>query len=180
MKHDYDAQHLNIDTFARAEGCIEGSESLDQFDRLLVEARGECAQTRVHFTANGAVRPDVASGEQVWLALTAQVGLPQICQRCLGPVVVPVLFHREFRFVATEELAESEDEASEEDVLVLSRDFNLLELIEDELLMALPVVPKHTVCPDAVKMEVADTDFVDAKVEKPNPFAVLEQLKNKP
>ena len=70
-------------------------------------------------------------------------------------------------------------ELSEEDVLVLGRDFNLMELIEDELLMAMPVVPKHAMCPEPVKLQVADTDFVEASVEKPNPFAVLEQLKHK-
>ena len=77
-------------------------------------------------------------------------------------------------------MAAVEDEASEEDVLVTARDFNLLELVEDELLMALPVVPKHAVCPDPVKLQVADPDFVDTVQEKPNPFAVLEQLKRKP
>ena len=81
--------------------------------------------------------------------------------------------------MATEELAESEDEASDEDVMVLSRDFNLLELIEDELLMALPVVPKHEVCPDPVTLQVADPDVVEEASEKPNPVAVLQQLKNK-
>jgi uncharacterized protein len=88
---------------------------------------------------------------------------------------------RAFRFVASEEQAELEDEESEEDVLVLSRDFNLLELIEDELLMALPVVPKHEVCPAPVKLQAQDADFDEAAPEqKPNPFAILQQLKNKP
>lgn len=179
MKHDYDARHLNIEAFARAQGRIDGSQNLADFGRLLGEAQGDASQKIVHFTAQGAIRPDGGSGEQIWLVLTGEVALPQICQRCLGPVDVPVMFHREFRFVATEELAESEDETSDEDVLVLSRDFNLLELIEDELLMALPVVPKHEVCPDPVKLHVADPDFVDEASEKPNPFAVLERLKNK-
>jgi uncharacterized protein len=62
-------------------------------------------------------------------------------------------------------------------VLVLSRNFNLAELVEDELLMALPVAPKHDVCPQPVKLQAADADFVDAPEEKPNLFAVLEQLK---
>jgi len=65
---------------------------------------------------------------------------------------------------------------------VLSRDFNLLELIEDELLMALPVVPKHETCPAPVKLQAQDADFDAAApaAQKPNPFAILEQLKNKP
>jgi len=180
MKHDYDAQHLNIDAFAKAGGSIAASESLSCFDRLLEEAQGAGAQNPVHFTAKGLTRPLGATSEQVWLALTAEVALPQICQRCLGPVDVAVSFEREFRFVASEEVAAVEDEESEEDVLVLSRDFNLLELVEDELLMALPAVPKHEVCPGGVKLQVADPDFVEEAQEKPNPFAVLEQLKKRP
>ena len=180
MKHDYDARHLNIEAFANASGSIAGTENLARFERLLDEAQGAGAQHPVHFTAQGMTRPNGATSEQIWLALTAEVALPQTCQRCLGPVDVPVSFEREFRFVASEEVAAVEDEESEEDVLVLSRDFNLLELVEDELLMALPVVPKHDVCPDAVKLQVADPDFVEEVAEKPNPFAVLEQLKKKP
>jgi uncharacterized protein len=44
----------------------------------------------------------------------------------------------------------------------------------------LPVVPKHDVCPGAVKLQVADPDFAEDEQEKPNPFAVLEQLKKRP
>lgn len=54
---------------------------------------------------------------------------------------------RSFRFVPDEETAELEDDDSDEDVLALSSEFNLLELIEDELLMEVPVVPRHEVCP---------------------------------
>ena len=180
MKHDYDARHLNIETFAKADANIEGRERLDHFDRLLEEAQGAGAQNPVHFSAKGSTRPNGGTSEQIWLALTAEVALPQTCQRCLGPVDVPVTFTREFRFVASEEVAAIEDEDAEEDVLVISRDFNLLELVEDELLMALPVVPKHVVCPDAVKLQAADRDFVEEVSEKPNPFAILGQLKRKP
>lgn len=180
MKHDYDARHLNIEAFAKANGSIAGTQPLGQFERLQEEAQGAGAQNHVRFTAQGLTRPNGATSEQMWVTLGAKVDLPQTCQRCLGPVDVPVAFEREFRFVASEEVAEVEDEESEEDVLVLSRDFNLLELIEDELLMALPVVPKHDVCPAAVKLQVADLDFVEGEQEKPNPFAVLGQLKKKP
>ena len=180
MKHDYDAQHLNIEAFAKTNGSLNGSVNLSRFDRLLEEAQGAGAHNPVRFSATGMTRPNGATSEQLWLTLSAEVALPQTCQRCLGPVDVPVAFEREFRFVASEEVAAVEDEESEEDVLALSRDFNLLELVEDELLMALPVVPKHEVCPGAVKLQVADPDFVEEEQEKPNPFAVLEQLKKKP
>jgi|JI10StandDraft_1071094.scaffolds.fasta_scaffold1233490_1 uncharacterized protein len=180
MKHDDEARHLNLEAFARAQGNLTGSKELSHFKRLQLEAQGVAATSLVRFTAEGQIRSTSGQGEQIWLMLTAEVALPQTCQRCLGPVDVPVVVERDFRFVATEEQAELEDEESEEDVLVLSRDFNLLELVEDELLMALPVVPKHDVCPTPVKLQVADPDFVENVEQKPNPFAVLQQLKTKP
>lgn len=180
MKHDFDARHLNIEAFARDNGRLDGSALLTKFGRLADEAQDPIDGAIVRFLALGSTRPIGVTGEQIWLHLTAEVAFPMVCQRCLGPVDMPVQLDREFRFVATEELAEAEDEDSEEDVLVSSRDFNVLELVEDELLMALPVVPKHPVCPGAVKLQAADPDFVDEPSEKPNPFAVLERLKGKP
>jgi uncharacterized protein len=61
-------------------------------------------------------------------------------------------------------------------MLVISPQFDLLELVEDELLMALPVSPKHEKCPGDLKLSTADADF-EAEAERPNPFAKLAQLK---
>ena len=90
-----------------------------------------------------------------------------------------VLLAPDVEAVVVVQHAEELDEDCEDDVLVSSRDFNLLELVEDELLMGLPAVPKHEVCPEPVKMQAVDADFVDEPTEKPNPFAKLEQLKKK-
>ena len=63
--------------------------------------------------------------------------------------------------------------------------FDLLAVLEDELLMALPLVPMHEDCPTPVVLSTGETgllhedeagDAVPA-AEKPNPFAVLAQLK---
>jgi uncharacterized protein len=71
----------------------------------------------------------------------------------------------------------AEDDSSEEDLLALSRSFDLIELVEDELLMDMPVAPMHEVCPEPVKLSVADDDFAAAGAEKENPFALLQRLK---
>ena len=105
-----------------------------------------------------------------------QVEIDLVCQRCLEPVTTQVQFDREFRFVESEEAAFAQDEDSEEDLLVSSPQFDLLELVEDELLMALPVSPKHDKCPGDLKLSAADADF-EATRERPNPFAKLAQLK---
>ena len=95
----------------------------------------------------------------------------------MGPVSIPIDITREFRFVANEEEAAAQDDDSEEDLLVSSREFNLAELIEDELLMGLPLIPRHDVCPTPIKLEAVDPDFEATSLVKPNAFAALAQLR---
>lgn len=140
------------------------------------EMQGLGADLTLSWSARGEVRADEAGAEQVWLHLTVDVSLPLTCQRCLGPVDMAVSVHQSFRFVGSEEAAEEQDEEAEEDVLALSKDFNLADLIEDEVLMALPVVPRHEVCPVELKLAVEDPGFEIASAEKRNPFAVLAKL----
>ena len=76
----------------------------------------------------------------------------------------------------TEALAEAQDDEAEEDILVISRDFDALALIEDELILSLPLVPLHEECPEEMPMSVADSEFEDA-AQRPNPFGILVGLK---
>ncbi|MNY58062.1 hypothetical protein D3C86_1943550 [compost metagenome] len=100
-----------------------------------------------------------------------------ICQRCLTLAPIALDVERSFRFVADEATAEALDDESEEDLLALSKEFDLFELLEDELLMELPVVPLHDICPEAVPLASSDDDFEQANSEKPNPFAALAGLR---
>jgi uncharacterized protein len=179
MKHEFAARTLNVAAFAGNNERHTGHERLARFERLMEETQGLGGETPVAYSLQGTVQPDAAGKDEPWLHLAADATLTLVCQRCLGPVDVAVSFERDFRFVATEELALVEDEESEEDVLVISKSFNLLELIEDELLMAMPPMPKHDVCPQPVKLQAADAAFQESAEEKPNPFAVLQQLKKK-
>lgn len=176
---EFDPEHLNVAVFARTAGRHAGELRLARFSRLLEETQGLGSEVYVTYTVQGAIQADAAGEDAVWLHLEGNVTLPLECQRCLNPVDVDVTFARAFRFVATEELAAIEDEESEEDVLVLSRDFNLLELLEDELLMAMPPAPMHDVCPLPVTMQAEDAEF-STTPSQPHPFAVLANLKRKP
>lgn len=179
MKNEYNLEHFPVESFARSDGHLNGALSLVEFERLRSQGQGDCAAAVVAYHVEGFTRSDGGGGgDQIWLTLSAQVVLPMVCQRCMTVAELTVQCDREFRFVATEEQAEEQDELSEEDVLVLSRDFNLTELIEDELLMAMPMVPMHDACPVPVKLAIADANFDDAAHQNPNPFAVLGKLKN--
>ena len=111
--------------------------------------------------------------------LRVQAELPLTCQRCMDVVATPIDIDRHFVFVPDEDTAASLDDESEDDVLEMSTDFNLLGLIEDEVLMAMPLVPSHESCPAGVLHSVQTDDFEETAEEKPHPFAALAALKDK-
>jgi len=176
MTVELNPRRLAIAPFTQTAARLSGTRSGSEFGRLLPEAAGSQRVGEVFFEAFGQLKPNAQGAMSPWIGLAAHTTLPMVCQRCLEPVDVDIDFSREFRFVATEAQAELEDDQSEEDVLVSAADFDLLALVEDELLMALPPSPKHQQCPHPVKLAVADKDFVVAE-EVVNPFAVLGQLK---
>ncbi|MFN9727509.1 YceD family protein [Acidovorax sp.] len=177
MTKEFSAQRLDVKAFAQAGARLAGRDSLLKYARLVQEAKGLHPDLSVDWQADGELRTALGGMSQVWLHLKARVSLPMECQRCLTPVDVPVEVERSFRFVADEATAEALDDESEEDLLAISREFDLRELIEDELLMALPVVPKHEECPDTVPLASSDEDFEEASAAKPNPFAALADLR---
>ncbi len=115
--------------------------------------------------------------EQLWLHLEARALLPQTCQRCLGVYAQPVEVDRWFRFVADEATAEAEDDDCEEDLLVMVPRFDLLRLIEDELLMGLPLVPMHETCPGPVRLSAGEGDAGQEAGGAVHPFAALAALR---
>lgn len=177
MTQEFHARRLDVQAFAQAGASLSGQDLLSKYERLLAEAGGQGADRPVHWEAHGELRAHASGQGQIWLHLSARTSLPLTCQRCLGAADIAVAVERSFRFVASEKQAEAEDEEAEEDVLALGRDFNLHELVEDELLMELPVVPRHEVCPTEVKLVAQDADFEAAQADKPNPFAALAGLK---
>ena len=131
----------------------------------------------VRWQATGERRSAVDGSVRPALHLCVHAALPLTCQRCLGEVLTPVEVDRHFIFVPDESTAAALDDESEDDVLALEPSFDLHALIEDELLMALPLVPRHDRCPQPVMLSVQDPGFDAPTPDKPNPFAALAQLK---
>lgn len=179
MKQETAPNHLDVKAFAQSTGALAGQELLSKYERLMLETQGLGAENRLAWSARGELRTDAAGAEQVWLHLTVEARLPLTCQRCMRPADITVAVNRAFRFVGSEGVAEAQDAEAEEDVLALSDQFSLTELIEDEVLMALPLVPRHDSCPVEVKLAVVDPGFEAALLEQRQPFSVLAQLKNR-
>lgn len=173
----FDPQRLDVRAFADAGARLEGELAPAALPRLADSVlRTDVAPLPVRWSAQGELRPVTGGRPELWLQLRAETTVTQQCQRCLQPMAVPLAVDRRFRFVASEEEAERLDEESEDDVLVESRRFDLPALIEDELILALPLVPRHETCPQPLPAATSDA----AEEVAPNPFAALAALRRPP
>lgn len=181
-KSRFSPRHLGVVAFAQAGAELHGSEPLSHFPRLAREnmAGQPDDSALVSWRATGKTLTSAGGEQEIWVHIQAQAALHLQCQRCLEPMVQPLEVDRNFRFVRDEATAAQLDDEIEEDVLAYSKDFDLLEMVEDELLMALPVAPAHASCPVSPRMQVQSQGFDEVATETPHPFAALEALKKKP
>lgn len=175
---DFDPQRLDVQEFARAGARLSGQWALSALRRLAASQHEQApaAERGVQWSVTGERIERVGAEPQIWLHLKANARVALECQRCLGPVDEQIVVERSFRFVPGESQAEALDADSEEDVLAVTRSLDLQELVEDELILALPLVPRHEVCPQPLRAPQAE-ELPDDAPERPNPFAVLAQLK---
>jgi uncharacterized protein len=153
--------------------ALSGQWPLAALDRL---AEGELpgpSEPSATWAARFESRPVAGAAPERWLHLQAAVQVRRECQRCLQAVSLPLAVDRRLRFVDDEATASALDADSEDDVLVASRQFDLQGLVEDELLLAMPLVPMHDTCPEPLPAATA------APADEPpaSPFAVLAALK---
>lgn len=123
------------------------------------------------------------ANRQVHVTGYVRADLELECQRCMKPVVVSVA--SDMDVVVVEGYEEAKLLADEvEPLLAGEQRIRLNEIIEDELLLALPQVPMHPEdeCEAAYENYEGSVEQAaeTAVEEKPNPFAVLKDLKSKP
>lgn len=174
----FDPHRLDVAAFSLAEGRLDGEWPLARMPRLLQDALPLSAHSpaqSVVWSARGSSKA-VAGGEaEIRLHLQARTALELRCQRCLQPLTVPLEVQPSLRFVRGEAQAEALDEDSDEDVLALAPALDLLPLIEDELILALPLVPRHELCPQPLPMSAGQEDLEQAD-DSEHAFAGLASL----
>ena len=152
--------------FAKEGRVLEGTLPLSALERLhdlLAVVEGE-----IIFRLEGSRG---ARGEHL-LQLVVTGTLPLACQRCLKAVPYDLDVDSLLELVPEgAELSQDELEDDTRDFLPVAKELEVAELVEDEILLALPVAPRHEKCglPGA-----ADAG------ERINPFAALSGLKGKP
>jgi len=186
---------LDIGAFIESGEELGEASPVPVFERLadgLAKDVDVAALPAITWSAQGRLVPQRMGEPHQWLDIEAEGELAWECQRCLHAVTLPIAFARSIRFVKDEAAAAELDADSDDDVLALSRNFDLL---EDELIMAQPLVPRHDACPSDVAALMTDDSEtpvpgsvalqVDEAEEgvpltasgRPNPFAVLAALK---
>ncbi len=176
-KRLFDPRRLDVAAFAESAGELAGQWPLAALPRLAEMACREIgveADPLLDWKIRGEKRKLAGASVRPWLRLNAHVRLAVVCQRCLQPVVLDVDASRSFAFVEGEAEAAELDAECEDDVLALVRELDLRELVEDELLLSLPLIPKHELCPEPL---VPGSAGAAQQPEVPHPFAALALLR---
>ena len=101
------------------------------------------------------------------------VALEVQCQRCLHPMSLAVRAEVRLALVHS---AEEEVEAGYELIEIGDEPVSLIEMVEDELILALPTTPRHPYGECAVMEEY----YAETSLESPgSPFRVLSELKHR-
>lgn len=152
---------------ARQQGKLKGYMPLRQLTTLVADCRDDSGNLVADLQLDMQGRWPVMTG-----TLNAQVTLT--CQRCLEAVDVVLQARPMLGFVQSEEAVEQLPE-SLEPYLFEEEEIPLAEVLEQELILALPIVAYHEQC-QPVDYDSGDKPATGDE-EKPNPFKVLEQLK---
>jgi len=147
--------------FASAGATQEGTLPLSSFPRLqdvLVSSAGE-ARYALHGMRDERGRPG--------LRLSVQAMLPLRCQRCLGTLAYEVEAEELLVLAASQEEIDAEPASVDApDRVVAGKEMALRDLVEDELILALPYAPRHEGCEAPERVEPVTS----------SPFAALRGL----
>jgi len=182
MKRPHDALRLDVAAFIAGAEVLAGTWPGATLARLadLQTPPQDTPLPDVPWQAQGERLAITGTEAQLWLGLRAQANVWLTCQRCLQPFTVPLHIDQRIRFVRGEAEAEALDGEIEDDVLALSKSLDLRVLVEDELLLALPIVPRHDSCPQPLPVALGADAVPDDVPERPHPFAALQRLKTTP
>ena len=160
-----------------------GTLPLSRFARIAREAVGSINDQLINIDCKLSMD---AYHRIAWLDAHVETKVPMECQRCLDTVETPLVLDVRLALIDDESLIERLDEDADFIVLGESEsskkgDFDtpasidLLALLEDELLLLMPLSPKHDVCEH--KHQPVVQEVVEEK--RDNPFDVLASLKGK-
>jgi uncharacterized protein len=157
-----------------------GSLPLTRFPRIAAEAAPSDSSLSVQVDCRLSIDERRFARLQASLVTT----VPLTCQRCLEAIETLIDTDVDLVLLSDAKYAERLDEdadfviLSEEQVVHGEADsdlIDLLALLEDELLLSLPLAPRHDHCDYAVPV----VEIEDEPAQRDNPFSVLANLKQR-
>jgi uncharacterized protein len=123
--------------FARAALERRGVVGMERLPRL---AQLQCSTEGLEYRLCGG---EAGNGKPC-LRLSVRGSMEMPCQRCLDPIQVPIAIDAELQLAESErEISEADDEI---DRVLTSRHMDIAWLVEDEVILALPMTPRHEEC----------------------------------
>lgn len=172
LNRDFAGAVIDSLKFAAEEDCLDGRLALAVLPRLgdvLVSREGWLACELAGFREADGVGGD---GTKLGLHLRVKGRLGLRCQRCLAEVGFDCAIDSRLLLIPPGAEWPDEDlESDDFDAIPASRELSVLSLVEEEVLLTLPLVPRHAECRPPV-----ETGAVEEESE-PSPFAVLADLK---
>ncbi len=148
--------------FARRGELLSGAIEISAFSRL----REELMDTQ------GSVQVEVVGsevGDDRFLLVSIEAEPRVECQRCLAPLALDLALNVRFLLVPLgQPMPDDELEDDSFDPILAERNLDVQALVEDELLLALPISPRHEVC---------DTPQPRERDDSASPFAALANLR---
>lgn len=143
--------------------CLSGTVDVRELPRLMDAVLGANAPVRVALTFVEEDGPEIHGRVEARVTLT--------CERCLEPMEVALVANPALGLVRSDS-EEAELPERLDPCLLPGEELDLFDLVEDELLLALPIVARHQEeCRPLLPLEPAAADAAE------NPFRVLERLK---
>lgn len=151
-------QYIDTLNLARAPQEMSGQVLVEDLSRLVSDLPDQ-GDLRIDWSVSG--REDSARRRFVHVQAKGSVILE--CQRCVKPFEWPIDISNEVQIVATEDELELDDDDTEgPDRILCEGQLDVLGLVEDELILSVPYVPRHEVCPDAQSLSMeAKSDDLD-------------------
>ncbi|RUO25635.1 23S rRNA accumulation protein YceD [Aliidiomarina minuta] len=125
------------------------------------------------------LRFDVDEQHTSFFAGHAEAAIEVICQRCNKPMQLELKCEFHYAPLTRRQKEENIPEAYEPVELTELGEVMLHEVVEDELLLAMPIVAKHAAEDCEVDRDAMVFGELSEAEEKPNPFAALQDLKRK-
>ena len=173
---------LNLQEFARQQRVLEGWFAVPDLPRLASSLMGtptSLKSLRANWSLRGFMRQRAGQLAQAVVELSVQAVLPMQCQRCLQGSMQEVHDTALLRLVEEEPELTMEELESEEEALCVRGATDIRSLVEDQLILALPLVPMHDVCPQPIVAEGLQNRAAEAQARgtRESPFAALARLK---